>query len=134
MVSIREKVFLVCGGDFLQRQRALDPRRSGRMPVILGAAERVIEAVAGEVPVLVSLKGPFSAAALATGLEGILFDAIETQVTIKGQMEVAKLQELAMMLMGMGGAPSGGATSGSGGGRAPAGGMPGGAPAIPGLP
>jgi hypothetical protein len=24
MVSIREKVFLVCGGDFLQRQRALD--------------------------------------------------------------------------------------------------------------
>ncbi len=53
-----------------------DPEKAGRMPVILDAARRVILARGDTVPVLVSLKGPFSLAALATGLEGLLTDAL----------------------------------------------------------
>ncbi len=59
------------------RLRVPDPERAGRMPVILGAARRVMEARGEDVPVLVSLKGPFSLAALATGLESLLIDALE---------------------------------------------------------
>lgn len=58
------------------RLRVLDPERDGRMPVILEAARRVIAARGETVPVLVSLKGPFSLAALGTGLEGLLTDAL----------------------------------------------------------
>jgi uroporphyrinogen decarboxylase len=54
-----------------------DPERDGRLPVVLAAARRVLEAVGGRRPVLVSLKGPFSLAALAFGLEGLLADAHE---------------------------------------------------------
>jgi uroporphyrinogen decarboxylase len=58
------------------RLRVPDPERAGRMPVILGAARRVIAACGETVPVLVSLKGPFSLAALATGIEPLLTDAL----------------------------------------------------------
>jgi uroporphyrinogen decarboxylase len=62
----------VVGRSGLDMVRPIDPWRDGRLPVVLGAARRVIEEVDGRVPVLVSLKGPFSLTALMTGVEPIV--------------------------------------------------------------
>jgi uroporphyrinogen decarboxylase len=59
------------------RLRAVNPEKAGRMPVLLDALERVVAARGKRVPVFGSLKGPFSLAALATGLESLLTDALE---------------------------------------------------------
>jgi MtaA/CmuA family methyltransferase len=61
----------VVGRPGLGTLRPLDPARDGRLPVVLEAARRVIDA-AGGIPVLVSLKGPFSLVALLEGVEPIL--------------------------------------------------------------
>lgn len=50
----------------------LDPDRAGRMPVVLSAARNVVRELGDRMPVLVSLKGPFSLAALAFGLPELL--------------------------------------------------------------
>lgn len=49
-----------------------DPEQDGRMPVVLEAARRIIEMVGRKVPVLVSLKGPFSLASFLAGFEQFL--------------------------------------------------------------
>lgn len=60
-----------------------DPERDGRLPVVLEAARIAIREVGDEMPVLVSLKGPFSLAALAFGLEEILHDAVEEPARVR---------------------------------------------------
>jgi uroporphyrinogen decarboxylase len=62
----------VVGRPGLDAIRELDPESDGRLPVVLGATERIVAEVAGRVPVLVSLKGPFSLTALVSGMESLL--------------------------------------------------------------
>jgi uroporphyrinogen decarboxylase len=57
--------------------RKLDPERDGRLPVILRAAALARAALPPDLPVLVSLKGPFSLAVLALGMDRLLALAIE---------------------------------------------------------
>jgi uroporphyrinogen decarboxylase len=54
-----------------------DPERDGRMPVVLGAIRRLVALTRGEVPVLGSLKGPFSLASFLAGPDRFLADLLE---------------------------------------------------------
>jgi uroporphyrinogen decarboxylase len=89
------------------RIRILDPERDGRMPVVLDAARRIIETLGPDIPVLVSLKGPFSLAALATGLETLLIDALEAPERAREVLlRAAKCQEAyARAIVALGGLP-----------------------------
>lgn len=49
-----------------------DPDTAGRMPVVLGATRIIVRALGKQVPVLTSLKGPFSLAAFLLGVEDFL--------------------------------------------------------------
>jgi uroporphyrinogen decarboxylase len=49
-----------------------DPERDGRMPVVLEAARLLLDMVGRKVPVLVSIKGPFSLASFLAGFEQFL--------------------------------------------------------------
>ncbi|RJP78014.1 MAG: hypothetical protein C4524_07255 [Candidatus Zixiibacteriota bacterium] len=52
--------------------RSTDPRRDGRLPLMLEVAAQVARGVGDDVPVFASIKDPFSAAALACGTEDFL--------------------------------------------------------------
>ena len=58
------------------KPRKADPRKDGRMPVVLEAARRLLDKVGSRVPVLVSLKGPFSLASFLGGFERFLESTI----------------------------------------------------------
>jgi len=53
-----------------------NPEKDGRMPVILGATRRLKDLLEDEVPVLTSLKGPFSLASFLRGIDGFLEDLL----------------------------------------------------------
>jgi len=61
----------------VSKLEAADPARDGRMPVVLEATRRLRKLVDDEVPVLVSLKGPFSLASFLRGIEGFLEDLLQ---------------------------------------------------------
>lgn len=71
MVELPEddNAFFVCASD---PARAADPERDGRMPVILEAVRRLREELDDSIPVLGSLKGPFSLASFLAGIEDLL--------------------------------------------------------------
>lgn len=75
-----------CGSAAL---RPLDPRSDGRLPVVIAAARIVIDAVGERMPVLVSMKGPFSLAALTTGFESLLLDAVESPEDARATLDAA---------------------------------------------
>ncbi len=60
-----------------ERARVSDPKRDGRMPVVLEAARRLVRLAGDEVYVLVSLKGPFSLASFLCGPERFLEYLVE---------------------------------------------------------
>jgi uroporphyrinogen decarboxylase len=53
-----------------------NPETDGRMPVILKATRRLKDLLADEVPILTSLKGPFSLASFLRGIDGFLEDLL----------------------------------------------------------
>jgi uroporphyrinogen decarboxylase len=53
-----------------------NPEADGRMPVILNATRRLRELLEDEVPILTSLKGPFSLASFLRGIDGFLEDLL----------------------------------------------------------
>jgi uroporphyrinogen-III decarboxylase len=67
--------------------RVLDPGRDGRLPTVLEATRRLV-AEAG-VPVLTSLKGPFSLTALVAGFEWLLSAAVEEPARAREALAVA---------------------------------------------
>ncbi len=69
--------------------RRLDPGRDGRLPVILEAARIARAALPAGIPLLVSLKGPFSLAALALGVEDLLGDAVSDPSRARAAVEAA---------------------------------------------
>ena len=94
-------------GVAAERIRSLDPDRDGRLPVILGAARRIVDAVGDRMPVLVSLKGPFSLAALTTGLEALLTAAIDEPRAARALLDTVTESQVryARAIVGTGGIP-----------------------------
>ncbi|MBM3314731.1 hypothetical protein FJY71_02655 [candidate division WOR-3 bacterium] len=66
-----------------------DPERDGRMPVVLKALRRLEELTRGEVPVLGSLKGPFSLASFLAGPDRFLADLLEHPGRARSFLRVA---------------------------------------------
>lgn len=71
------------------RLETADPERDGRMPVVLGAIRRLVELTGGEVPVLGSLKGPFSLASFLAGADRFLADLLERPDRARDFLRVA---------------------------------------------
>jgi uroporphyrinogen decarboxylase len=61
-----------CVGPPRSTPRPADPEKDGRMPVVLGAIARLRELAGDDVPILGSLKGPFSLASFLGGFEDFL--------------------------------------------------------------
>jgi uroporphyrinogen decarboxylase len=53
-----------------------DPKKDGRMPVVLEATRRLKELLDDEAPILTSLKGPFSLASFLRGIDKFLEDLL----------------------------------------------------------
>lgn len=66
-----------------------DPERDGRMPVILETIRRLKDLTAGEVPILGSLKGPFSLASFLAGPDVFLASLLECPSLAKDLLAVA---------------------------------------------
>ncbi len=66
-----------------------DPAKDARMPVVLAATRRLTKLLAGEAPVLTSLKGPFSLAAFIRGMESFLADLVDNPRRARHYLEVA---------------------------------------------
>ncbi|MFO7675225.1 MAG: uroporphyrinogen decarboxylase family protein [bacterium] len=64
-----DNAFFVAAPDTV---RTADPERDGRMPVVLEAVRRLRDELDESVPVLGSLKGPFSLASFLAGIEDLL--------------------------------------------------------------
>uniref|UniRef100_A0A7C4GFC5 Uroporphyrinogen decarboxylase (URO-D) domain-containing protein n=1 Tax=candidate division WOR-3 bacterium TaxID=2052148 RepID=A0A7C4GFC5_UNCW3 len=60
-----------------RRLEPVDPEEVGRMPVVLAAIRRLVELTGGLVPVLGSLKGPFSLASFLAGPDRFFADLLE---------------------------------------------------------
>ena len=60
----------------VSRLEQANPEADGRMPVILDATRRLKDLLEDEVPILTSLKGPFSLASFLRGIDGFLEDLL----------------------------------------------------------
>jgi len=60
----------------VSKLEAANPEADGRMPVILDATRRLKALLEDEVPILTSLKGPFSLASFLRGIDGFLEDLL----------------------------------------------------------
>lgn len=69
--------------------RPADPEQDGRMPVVLEATSRLVEWTRGAVPVLTSLKGPFSLAAFLGGFESFLEHVLTEPEEARALLRVA---------------------------------------------
>lgn len=69
--------------------RPADPEQDGRMPVVLEATSRLVELTRGAVPVLTSLKGPFSLAAFLGGFEAFLEHVLTEPDAARALLETA---------------------------------------------
>ncbi len=76
------------------RARPADPEKEGRMPVVLSAIERLRDLCADAVPVLGSLKGPFSLASFLAGFEEFLEWTIVDKPRAHGMLELALANQL----------------------------------------
>jgi len=66
-----------------------DPQKDGRMPLFLGAAERINKEVGCEVGVGGTIVCPFTLAAIARGFEDIIMDMIDNPEFAEEQLEFA---------------------------------------------
>lgn len=60
--------------DDLDRLEVPDPRKSGRLPVVLEAAEKLKETLGDELPISIGFTGPFTLAAQIRGTEQFMRD------------------------------------------------------------
>jgi uroporphyrinogen decarboxylase len=60
----------------VSRLEPADPKKDGRMPVVLDATRRLKKLLDDEVPILTSLKGPFSLASFLRGIDKFLEDLL----------------------------------------------------------
>jgi len=74
--------------------RATIPQRDGRLPVMLAAAKRVITELGEAIPVFVSIKDPFSAAALACGAEEFFELLISKPALARRAIEISHQNQL----------------------------------------
>lgn len=78
----------------VSRLEPADPAHDGRMPVVLKATGRLKELLEDEVPVLTSLKGPFSLASFLRGVEGFLQDLLDYPGRAKEFLRIATDNQL----------------------------------------
>lgn len=73
----------------VSRLEPADPEADGRMPVILEATRNLRKLLDDEVPILTSLKGPFSLASFLRGVEGFLADLLDNPGRARDFLAVA---------------------------------------------
>jgi uroporphyrinogen decarboxylase len=73
----------------VSRLEPADPALDGRMPVVIEATRRLKKLLEDEVPILTSLKGPFSLAAFLRGVEGFLGDLLDHPARARDFLRVA---------------------------------------------
>jgi uroporphyrinogen decarboxylase len=74
--------------------RGTTPQRDGRLPIMLDAAQQVLAYLGATVPVFVSIKDPFSAAALASGSDSFFELLIAEPALARRAIEVAHQNQL----------------------------------------
>jgi uroporphyrinogen decarboxylase len=76
VISEDENPFLL-ESPRVEKLEPADPEKDGRMPVILEATRQLKKLLEEEVPVVTSIKGPFSVAAFLCGIERFLESTLE---------------------------------------------------------
>jgi len=79
----------------VSRLEPADPEADGRMPVILAATRRLKKLLEDEVPILTSLKGPFSLASFLRGIDGFLEDLLSDPDRAKDFLRLATDNQIA---------------------------------------
>jgi uroporphyrinogen decarboxylase len=72
-----------------------DPKKDGRMPVVLDATRRLKALLEDETPILTSLKGPFSLASFLRGIDGFLEDLLTDPRRARSFLRIATDNQLA---------------------------------------
>lgn len=67
----------------------VDPEKAGRLPVMLATIRKLVGMTSGRVPILGSLKGPFSLAAFLAGADSFLADLLEQPARARDFLRVA---------------------------------------------
>jgi uroporphyrinogen decarboxylase len=88
-----EAAVIRCEGD-LKRLRVPDPETCGRLPVLLGACEKVRREA--PVPVSGTLTGPFTLAAILRGFEDFVLDMLDNPEFALAQLQFAASVGLAL--------------------------------------
>jgi uroporphyrinogen decarboxylase len=76
-----------------ERLAETDPRRDGRLPVMVTATAALVEIYGSKVPIFASMKDPFSAAALACGTEDFLATLVADPDKARRAIEIAKVNQ-----------------------------------------
>ncbi len=84
-----KQVLLENSGD-LRLLKTPNPEKSGRMPMLLDAAERIQHSVGAEVIVNGTVVGPFTLAAILRGFENFVIDLLTDPEYAAGLMEFTK--------------------------------------------
>jgi uroporphyrinogen decarboxylase len=72
-----------------------DPKKDGRMPVVLEATRRLKALLEDEAPILTSLKGPFSLASFLRGIDRFLEDLLTDPRRARSFLRIATENQLA---------------------------------------
>lgn len=72
-----------------ERLEPADPEKDGRMPVILAATRQLRQLLGDQVPLITSLKGPFSLAAFLCGIERLLESTLARPGEVRHYLRVA---------------------------------------------
>lgn len=91
----------------VEKLEPADPDKDGRMPVILAATRQLKKLLGKEVPVITSIKGPFSVAAFLCGIERFLESTLERPEEAQEYLRVATDNQIryAEAVFGAGGIP-----------------------------
>jgi len=73
----------------VEKLEPADPGKDGRMPVILEATRQLKKLLGEDVPVITSIKGPFSVAAFLCGIERFLENTLERPEEAQDYLRVA---------------------------------------------
>ncbi len=88
VISEEENPFLL-EPPRVEKLEPADPERDGRMPVVLEATRQLRKLLGDKVPVVTSIKGPFSLAAFLCGIERFLEGSIERPGETREYLRVA---------------------------------------------
>ena len=79
----------------VSKLESANPEADGRMPVILDATRRLKDLLEDEVPILTSLKGPFSLASFLRGMDGFLEDLLTDPARAREFLRLATENQVA---------------------------------------